>query len=73
MEETRASYTISCGHGEKCWLANFRIFWEREPLHTASTLLQQPLFLVLFGRGTGGQFAEKSEQRGCGFLIGKVF
>jgi hypothetical protein len=30
-------------------------------------------FLVLFGRGTGGQFAEEAEQGGCGFLIGKVF
>jgi len=30
-------------------------------------------FLVLFGRGTGGQFAEEAEQCGCGFLVGKVF
>jgi len=30
-------------------------------------------FLVLFGRGTGGQFAEEAEQGGCGFLIGEVF
>src|SRR6202140_2700208 len=29
-------------------------------------------FLVLFGRGTGGQFAEEAEQGGCGFLIGEI-
>jgi hypothetical protein len=35
--------------------------------------LEQSLFSVLLGRGTGGQFAEEAEQCGSGFLIGEVF
>jgi hypothetical protein len=59
MEGTRASYTISHGHGENS--------------EAIESKLDHSISSVLFGGGAGGKFAEEAEQGGCGFLIGEIF